>query len=125
MNNIRIAIGQIYQETNCFSPRLTELPDFRSRYLLKGAQLIDRLQGTQTEIGGFIQVLERADVTVIPTIAAWAMPGGRVEKDTYELLSQKLLKSIQRQTQLDGVLLSLHGAMLAEHLDDADGEFLE
>jgi microcystin degradation protein MlrC len=125
MNNIRIAIGQIYQETNCFSPRLTELADFRSRYLLKGAQLINRLQGTQTEIGGFIQVLERADVTVIPTIAAWAMPGGRVEKDTYELLSQELLKGIEREKRLDGVLLSLHGAMLAEHLDDADGELLE
>mgnify|MGYP003313898239 FL=1 len=125
MNNFRVAVGQIYQETNCFSPRLTGLTDFRSRYFLKGAQLIDGLQGTQTEIGGFIEVLERADVTVVPTIAAWAMPGGRVEKDTYELLSQELLKSIERETRLDGVLLSLHGAMLTEHLDDADGELLE
>ena len=79
MNNIRVAVGQIYQETNCFSPRLTGLPDFRSRYLLKGAQLIDELRGTQTEIGGFIQVLEHANVTMIPTVAAWAMPGGKVE----------------------------------------------
>jgi len=125
MNNFRVAIGQIYQETNSFSPRLTGIADFRSRYLLKGTQLIDDLRGTQTEIGGFVQVLEHANVTVIPTVAAWAMPGGRVEKDAYELLSQELLKSIQRQTQLDGVLLSLHGAMLAEHLDDADGQLLE
>ena len=125
MNNFRVAVGQIYQETNSFSPRLTGIADFRSRYLLKGTQLIDDLRGTQTEIGGFVQVLEHANVTVIPTVAAWAMPGGRVEKDAYELLSQELLKSIQRQTQLDGVLLSLHGAMLTENLDDADGQLLE
>ena len=76
MNNFRVAIGQIYQETNSFSPRLTGIADFRSRYLLKGTQLIDDLRGTQTEIGGFVQVLQHANVTVIPTVAAWAMPGG-------------------------------------------------
>ncbi|HIM09652.1 TPA: M81 family peptidase [Candidatus Poribacteria bacterium] len=124
-SHFRVAVGQIYQETNSFSSRLTGISDFRNRYLVEGSQLINSLRETRTEIGGFLQILENTDVTIIPTVAAWAMPGGRVEKTAYELLSQKLLQNIQKQTQLDGVLLSLHGAMLTENLDDADGQLLE
>ena len=124
-SHFRVAVGQIYQETNSFSSRLTGISDFRCRYLVEGSQLINSLRGTRTEIGGFLRILENADITIIPTVAAWAMPGGRVEKNAYELLSQELVQSIQKQTQLDGVLLSLHGAMLTENLDDADGQLLE
>ena len=124
-SHFRVAVGQIYQETNSFSSRLTGISDFRNRYLVEGSQLINSLRETRTEIGGFLQILENTDVTIIPTVAAWAMPGGRVEKTAYELLTQKLLQNIQKQTQLDGVLLSLHGAMLTENLDDADGQLME
>ena len=51
-------------------------------------------------------------------------PSGPVTRDAYERISALILQGLSAAMPLDGVYLDLHGAMVAEHLDDGEGELL-
>ncbi|MBI4277531.1 MAG: M81 family metallopeptidase, partial [Armatimonadetes bacterium] len=77
--------------------------------------------------GGFLDATKEAGAEVIPSLAASATPSGLVERDTYETLVGRLLDDVQaaKKRGLDGVLLALHGAMVAEGVDDPEGDILQ
>jgi microcystin degradation protein MlrC len=53
-----------------------------------------------------------------------AQPSGHVTRDAFERVSGMLLDDLRAARGIDAVYLDLHGAMVAEHVDDADGELL-
>jgi microcystin degradation protein MlrC len=118
---MRVAIGEIKQESNSFSPLPTTLDSFADGYLLYGEEIGTRLRNTNSEVGGFLS-LDGAET--IPTVAAWSLSGGPLGRDTFAFLTEALLRRVQQAGRLDGILLALHGAMLVEGIDDADGAIL-
>ena len=71
---MRIYMASLWQETNTFCPKLTELDLFASGYRIQGQEIITKLAGTNTEIGGFLECLGKSNsVKVIPGTAAWAI----------------------------------------------------
>ncbi|HET9016410.1 MAG TPA: M81 family metallopeptidase [Thermomicrobiaceae bacterium] len=120
---MRVAIGGISHESSTFATVPTRLADFEQRSLVEGDDLIDRLQGTRTPVGGFLDAARDAAFEVVPTIFASATPGGPVTAEATETLTRRLVAGLGAALAsgpLDGVLLALHGAMVSE-LDD-DGE---
>ena len=53
---MRIAIGQLWQESNTFNPVPTTLADFEAFGIHEGAEILQRFAETN-ELGGFIQSL--------------------------------------------------------------------
>jgi microcystin degradation protein MlrC len=121
---MRVAIAEFKQETNTFVPRPTTLDDFEAWHLWYGDDLIAGLQGTNSEIDGFLNVLGEAEIEPVPVLATFAMSGGRVTDNAYERLLDELLTGIEAAQPVDGVLLALHGAMVTEAYDSADGRTL-
>jgi microcystin degradation protein MlrC len=123
---MRIAIGQLWQETNTFSPIATTRADFEAFGVLRGGELIDQLADTN-EPGGFIQSLrrwpERPEIVGLVRLPAW--PSGRATAETLAWLRQEMLTALSMAGPLDGVLLALHGAMVAEDEPDVEGAILE
>jgi len=120
-----IAIAEIKQETNTFSHVPTTLENFRSNYLLDGPDLVDALRRTNCETAGFVEACEERDLPFEPIVAANSISGGRVTGEAFDCLKAKLVDGLASTRDCDGVLLSLHGAMAAEGLDDPDGAFLQ
>ena len=118
---MRIAIAELKQESNTFVPRPTTLADFEAWHLWRGDDLIAGLEGTNTEIAGFLDVLRAADVAPVPILATFAMSGGRVTDESFASLLGGLLTGLREQGPFDGVLLALHGAMVTDADDDPDG----
>lgn len=118
---MRVAIAELKQESNTFVPRPTTMADFEAWHLWRGADLIVGLDGTNTEIAGFLDVLRDANISPAPIIATFAMSGGRVTDETYSSLLGELLAGLREHGPFDGVLLALHGAMVTESDDDPDG----
>jgi microcystin degradation protein MlrC len=118
---MRVAIAEFKQETNTFVPRLTTLADFQAWHLWYGDELIDGLKGTNSEIDGFLNVLEAAGIEPVPVMATFAMSGGKVTDETFDRLLDELLAGIDASGPVDGVLLALHGAMVTESDDSPDG----
>jgi microcystin degradation protein MlrC len=123
----RIAVGGILHETNTFSPGPTTLKAFEMRSLLRGEAMLNAARGTTSAPGGAIAIAE-GRATLLPTLFASAVPGGKVEDATFENLAGDLLGRLRFLTRqwpgVDGVMLFLHGAMVTASDDDADGTLL-
>ena len=63
-------------------------------------------------------------VEIVPIMSAMAWPGGRLTKEAFEYLRRSLLEGLSQCGELDGLYLSLHGALLAQDCDDVEGELL-
>lgn len=120
----RVAIGMISHETNSFSPVPTTIESFMHgrRGLSEGKSLITQARGTKTGLGGFIEVGDANGWELIGTVAAGATPSANVAAAAHDALKGKLIHYLREAGPLDGVLLHLHGAMLAENAPDAEGD---
>lgn len=118
---MRIGIAGFMHESNTFSDKPTDLDAFRQQSLVEGDDLIKEWQPAHHEIGGFLQAAGELGFEPVPLLMAWATPSGPVTKDAYETITARLVELLKEQ-KLDGLLLALHGAMVAEDLLDADGE---
>src|SRR5436853_1169727 len=106
-------------ETNTFSPVPTPLASFRP---LQGQAAIEEFTDTNTQLGGFLSVAGEIGAEIVVPIAAGAHPSGYVEQTAYEDMSDAIVGAIRNGC--DAVFLALHGAMVAEHVDDGEGELL-
>jgi microcystin degradation protein MlrC len=121
----RIAIGGIVHETHVFAEPQTTLADFREQALHSGAAILQAMAGTRSGIGGMIEGAGSYDWTLIPTLYGAALPGGVVAEDAYQIMLRGLLDGLAAAMPLDGVLLTLHGAMVTEAQLDAESDLLE
>ncbi|MBD3205474.1 hypothetical protein GF319_03895 [Candidatus Bathyarchaeota archaeon] len=118
---MKVAIGMMMHETNTFSTVKTRLSDFNPLY---GNELIKHLKGTRSGIGGFIDVLEAEKIEIIPTMGAGATPAGPLNQDDYMHIVNEIVDKT-KEANVDGVLLALHGAMVAENESEAEGFLLK
>src|SRR6516162_485805 len=109
-------------ETNTFSPLATPIDSFGRAGALSGAAAIAEMEGTNTSLGGFIEVARGAGAEFTVPMAASAHPSGLVTRAAYEQMTTAIVDEIKKGC--DAVLLALHGAMVAEEYDDGEGELL-
>jgi len=120
----RVLVGGISHETNTFSQEPTDLAQFHQRVLIEGADLLLGFGGTRTTVGGFLDGLHLLGATPVPLLYASATPGGIVTRAAFGALRSRLLDGVRDALPVDGVLLALHGAMVAEDAPDAEGDLL-
>jgi microcystin degradation protein MlrC len=120
---MRIAIAGFMQESNTFNPVITDRAAFGAQSLVFGTDLIDEWRDAHHEIGGFLEAASVEKFEPIPIVMAWATPSGPVADSVFEEVTGHIVQQIQQQRPA-GLLLALHGAMVAESYPDADGEIL-
>ena len=118
----RIGVASLVQETNTFSPRPTVWEDYT---ILAGQDAVSSLKRTNTEFAGAFAALRRMGAEPVPLLAAWAMPSGKVTDETFARLAELLDDRLREAGRLEGLVLSLHGAMVTESMFDADSELIE
>ena len=120
----RIAIGGLMHESNTFAARRTDRAAFNAGGIETGPGIERRWGESHHEVGGFFEGAIRSGCEVVPTFMAWATPAGPLDAATYSELSDRLLDALRSAGPVDAVLLALHGAMVADGQDDADGTTL-
>lgn len=126
---MKIAAGGIQHETNTFATTPTTLEDFSSVSgcgpEFAGGDVITKLySGTATIHGGFLDEAEAQQAELLPLLCARAQPAGVVEQSAFERMTELFLSRLEGCLPVDGVVLDLHGAMVTEQYEDAEGEFL-
>lgn len=119
---LKVAIARMSHETNTFSRVETQITDFNPCY---GQEIYEVYSNTQTELGGFLAILRDHHIDVVPTLAASATPSGPLVYEDYRLICQKIVEGARAESDLDGMLLSLHGAMVAQDVPEAEGNLLQ
>lgn len=120
----RVAIGGILHETHTFMEGKTALADFAAQSLHFGEDLISSMRHSRSGIGGMIEGATKYNWQLLPTLYAAAMPAGTVTGQAYRKLRSELSNRLAQHLPLDGVLLALHGAMVAEGELDAEAEIV-
>ena len=121
----RVLIAQFMHETNTFSKLPTTLDDYRRRWLIEGEAMVPRFTGTKNEIGGYIDSVAKYGWQPVWAGAANATPSGKLTKECWETIRDMIVGAARKAGKLDGICLSLHGAMVTETEDDAEGALLE
>jgi microcystin degradation protein MlrC len=121
---MRFVLAEMMHETNTFSPIPTPLEAFAMGTGRPGPALgtqaaLARFEGTNTSLGGLIQVAREAGAAITIPIAGGAPPSGRVEDAAFDTFVQAITSAVAEGC--DAVLLALHGAMATESHDDGEG----
>lgn len=126
---MRIAFGGFQHETNTFAPTKADFAAFEHGGgwpgLSQGDGLFAALVPTANIPGsGFLAAAAAAGHEVVPTRWAAASPSAHVTEHAYETIASGIVDDIRAALPVDAVYLDLHGAMVAEHFDDGEGELL-
>ena len=109
---MRIAVGGIHIECSTYNPVQTRMEDFRV------------LRGDALSQAPYFAFLSDYPAQFIPTLHARAIPGGPVAAETYRALRDEFLERLRAAGPLDGVYLSMHGAMFVQGMEDAEGDWI-
>ena len=119
----RLITGGIAHESNTFSNSPTTLADFQRQTYHAGRAVLDETAGRGI-IGGFMEIAAQHGVELLPTLHASTTPKGPVTREAFDHLLGELLRRAEEYSDADGAILALHGAMVVDGIDDAEGVIL-
>jgi microcystin degradation protein MlrC len=120
---MRIALAGFMHESNTFNPLPTDRAAFAAQSFTFGPPMLDEWREAHHEVCGFIEAAGVEGFEPVPVGMAWAVPAGPVTAALFDEVTGRLVDGLKR-SPADGLLLALHGAMVAESHLDADGEVL-
>jgi microcystin degradation protein MlrC len=123
----RIAVGGFHHETNCFVPTQTDFEYFAEHRdrppLVRGPDVIDWLTNTSFALSGFFSAMGQAH-EYVPLVWTSGGAGGYVTREAFERIAGEMVGLLSQQMPVDAVYLDLHGAMVSQDFEDAEGELL-
>ena len=124
----RIAFGGFRHESNTFAPVKADLEDYETggAYpgLTRGPALFDAIDGMNMAVSGFVDEARGLGHELVPLVWCMAVPSAHTTERAFETVSARLLSDLGAAGRLDALYLDIHGAMVAEHLEDGEGELL-
>ena len=122
----KILVAGFQHETNTFAPSPATYESFvrgEGHPAMARGDAVLALRDVNLPIGGFIQASERQGHTLLPVIWTAASPSAQVTEDAYERIVGEIVAAAG-EGGFDAIYLDLHGAMVARHVDDGEGELL-
>ncbi|GAA2619990.1 M81 family metallopeptidase [Dactylosporangium fulvum] len=116
----RVAVLGLWHETNTYGPNPADLAAFEAFELVSGDDVRRHHAGDRSVISGFLAATE---LDPVPVHSAGAWPSGPASAETLIALVDRLtgaLAAAARPAPFDGVLLNLHGAMVAAGAPDVE-----
>lgn len=123
--NMKIVIAEVMHETNTFSNVPTTRELFELWEWARGEEILANHSGVRDFLGGMIDGARQRGIEVVGAFAANAYPAGTITKETFDSLQDELLSGIAEAGKVDAICLSLHGAGVAEGIDDLEGALLK
>ncbi|HMN83831.1 MAG TPA: M81 family metallopeptidase [Burkholderiaceae bacterium] len=122
---MRVFTATLGTETNTFAPLPTGLADFGVEALAPAGKPDEALHPFASVQRAARERAREAGWTLIEGPVAFATPSGTTTRAAYETLRAGVLDALRAAMPVDMVLLGLHGAMIADGYDDAEGDLLE
>jgi microcystin degradation protein MlrC len=121
---MRIFTAALATETNTFAPIWIDRRAFEaSLYAPPGAHpQTPTLCTAPITVGR--ELARKEGFTLVEGTAAWADPAGPINRLAYESLRDEILAQLKAALPVDGIVLGLHGAMVADGYDDPEGDLL-
>jgi microcystin degradation protein MlrC len=116
---MRLIVGGIMHETHTFSAEPTTLESLS--VVARGDELL-AFAGRNHSLGGVVDACSERGIELAPAFFADGVSTGVPDRQTFETLAGELCNRIAAALPADGIVLTLHGAMVAEDFPDAEAE---
>jgi len=120
----RVLTARFMHETNTFSRVPTDMAMIRRRDFHLENEMPAAFRGTRSAIGAAFEAADKYGWTLVHPVSANPNPSGTVTDDAFETVTGMILDAVDAKGPIDGALLHLHGAMVSDSYEDAEGEFL-
>lgn len=120
----KIFTANLGTESNTFSNLPTGLRMFEETCLFRRGNYGANFPLFAAPLVAWRELAEARGWHVVESLCAFAQPAGKTTRAVYECLRDEILADLRAALPVDAVLLSLHGAMVAEGYDDAEGDLL-
>jgi microcystin degradation protein MlrC len=121
---LKTFIACVGTETNTFSPMPTGWETFREGMLFHGDATAHTAQLFSEPLHVWRRCTEERQGVVVESVAAFAQPAGITVRPVYESLRDEMLTDLRAALPVDIVLLTMHGAMVADGYPDCEGDML-
>lgn len=123
---MRLFAATLATETNTFSPLPTSLEAYKETVFYRpGEHPRDAPRMCTAPLFVARQRAGKEGFTLIEGSCFAASPAGTTNRADYEFMRDEILTQLKAAQPLDGVLLGLHGAMVAHGYDDVEGDIIE
>lgn len=113
-DKVRVFTCGIRHESNTFST----LPTTEANFIVTRRE--DALKDQE-----WAKTAEKEGIELIPSLHAYAWPGGVVEKTIFDTYKKEILEDLKKAGKIDGIYLDMHGALHVEGYDDAQATFIK
>ena len=122
---MRLFTASLATESNSFSPIPTTRRDFEECVYFRPGEHPDRPTLCTAPLVVARQRAAQEGFELVEGSCFWAEPSSPVRQTDWESMRDEILGQLEAALPVDGVLLGLHGAMLARDCDDCEGELIE
>ena len=128
----KFLVAGYQHETNTFAPSLADWAAFTRGdsfpAYTRGPEMVDRLRAVNIPVAGFLDAARTFGWQCVPSCWAGAIPSSFVTEDSFERIAAAICEDTRAACAatggLDGIYLDLHGAAVAEHVPDTEGELI-
>ncbi|MGE5348524.1 MAG: M81 family metallopeptidase [Actinomycetota bacterium] len=123
-----ILYAEFMHEVNSFSPVITTEVNFKADHLFYGDDVAASAIEENKQLAGFLSAVEKSGkgrIKAIPVVQAKSMSGGPVDSLFYRKIKNFIIDAVAGQERIDGIYLSLHGAMGVQGMFDPEGDLIK
>lgn len=121
---MKIFAAFLATETNTYAAAPTGWGGFLEYGVFRGDASTRDPQGIGAPMVDLRRMLAAEQNELVESVSAFAQPLGRTVRAVYESLRDDILADLRVAMPVDGVMLILHGAMVADGYDDCEGDLI-
>ncbi|SFT94518.1 M81 family metallopeptidase [Sedimentitalea nanhaiensis] len=121
---MKLFIAGLSTETNSFSPLPTGMLSFQEGSLHHGDATRHAVQYWTGPLHLWRDKADALGWDVVESLSAHAQPAGVTVKSVYEEFRDEIVSDLRQAGGADMILLTLHGAMIADGYDDCEGDLI-
>ena len=117
---MKVLVGHFSHEANTFAENMVDFAQYIAKGALFGEESITQSEGTSVYMGGIIKACREENIDMIPTCAhSCAAPV--LTRDCVDKMMEAILPVCEKhKNELDGICIALHGAGVADGIDDLE-----
>src|SRR5262245_28721367 len=122
---MRLFYAALALEANTFLPLPTSYQAFVEKLYYPPGRYPEKQSHQTGAMDALRARAKRGEIELIEGSCYAAQPGGAAARAAYERMRDEILGQLEAALPVDGVVLNLHGAMVAHGYDDCEGDILE
>ena len=121
----KIFIADYHEESNSFNPALTGMDFFNGYGICLDDEVLNPQGKSVSTVKLGVKALKDAGYNLVGGVVMRSGSGGPVNSKTVDYFLSESIKRLKEHNDLDGVLLTMHGATTSDKSEDVCGDIIE